>query len=67
MWIKKDGEYVKVEDKRQAHILRQVAWEEKRDAQAALEWDRISTDRLAAIDAAMKASYLDGMPSADNE
>lgn len=67
MWIKKGGEYVKVEDKRQAHILRQVAWEEKRDAQAALEWDRISTDRLAAIDAAMKASYLDGMPSADNE
>lgn len=67
MWVKKGDEYVKVDDKRQAHILRQLAWEEKRDAQAALEWDRISTERLAAIDAAMKASYVDGMPSADNE
>lgn len=67
MWVKKGDEYVKVEDKRQARILRQLAWEEKRDAQAALEWDRISTERLAAIDAAMKASYVDGMPSSDNE
>lgn len=58
MWVKKGDEYVKVEDKRQARILRQLAWEEKRDAQAALEWDRISTERLAAIDAAMKASYV---------
>jgi hypothetical protein len=65
LWIRKGDEYIKVEDKRQARILRQNAWEAKRDALAVLEWDRLSTERLAAIDEAMKASYLDGVPESE--
>lgn len=58
MHVKKAGEYVKVETQNEARILRQLAWEARIDEQLTIEWERISAERLAAIDDAMQKSYV---------
>ena len=56
--IRKGDEYIKVDSQTQARMLRKMAWDAKIDERNVLEWETLSTERLAAIDEAMKKSYI---------
>ena len=70
-WVVSEGRdgkpvYVKVTDKLEADRIRHVTWTEKRDAQAAVRWDRMTSERLDAVDAVMSKSYINiDLPDAE--
>ncbi|MBM7454479.1 hypothetical protein HNR62_000308 [Oceanisphaera litoralis] len=55
--IRKDGEFIKVTDRNAANALRLGAWYEKRDAQAAAEWETLTAARLDAIAKVMATTF----------
>lgn len=71
LWVVSEGRdgkpvYVKVTDKLEADRIRHVTWTEKRDAQAAVRWDRMTSERLDAVDAVMSKSYINvDLPDAE--
>lgn len=57
--IKKGDTFIKVTSQAEARVIRKLSWDQKVLERQVVEWDKLSGERLEAIDAALRTPWLD--------